>query len=70
MGWTISSERHDERPTYVRALVVCTPNGNVLWDCIAMLDPATITLIFLTLLARVGTSTYIEPVSCDFEPSL
>lgn len=28
-----------------RALVVCTPNGNVLWDCIAMLDPATITLI-------------------------
>jgi hypothetical protein len=22
------------------------------------------------LLARVGTSTYIEPVSCDFEPSL
>src|SRR5215469_2565652 len=24
-----------------RALVVCTPNGNVLWDCIAMLDPAT-----------------------------
>ena len=45
MGWTISSERHDERPTYVRALVVCTPNGNVLWDCIAMLDPATIALI-------------------------
>src|SRR6266700_221059 len=28
-----------------RALVVCTPNGNVLWDCIAMLDPATIALI-------------------------
>jgi glyoxylase-like metal-dependent hydrolase (beta-lactamase superfamily II) len=28
-----------------RALVVCTPDGNVLWDCIAMLDPATITLI-------------------------
>ena len=28
-----------------RALVVCTPNGNVLWDCIAMLDPATVTLI-------------------------
>jgi len=28
-----------------RALVVCTPNGNVLWDCISMLDPATITLI-------------------------
>src|ERR1700730_10809331 len=28
-----------------RALFVCTPNGNVLWDCIAMLDPATITLI-------------------------
>src|SRR5438876_11914796 len=28
-----------------RALVVCTPNGNVLWDCIAMLDSATITLI-------------------------
>ena len=28
-----------------RALLVCTPEGNVLWDCIAMLDPATITLI-------------------------
>src|SRR5712675_2997635 len=28
-----------------RALLVCTPHGNVLWDCIAMLDPATITLI-------------------------
>src|SRR5215813_11853890 len=28
-----------------RALVVCTTNGNVLWDCIAMLDPATIALI-------------------------
>ncbi len=28
-----------------RALVVCTPNGNVLWDCIAMLDPATIALV-------------------------
>jgi hypothetical protein len=28
-----------------RALVVCTPDGNVLWDCIAMLDPATISLI-------------------------
>jgi hypothetical protein len=28
-----------------RALVVSTPNGNVLWDCIALLDPATVTLI-------------------------
>jgi len=28
-----------------RALIVCTPHGNVLWDCISMLDPATITLI-------------------------
>jgi glyoxylase-like metal-dependent hydrolase (beta-lactamase superfamily II) len=28
-----------------RALIVCTPQGNVLWDCIAMLDAATITLI-------------------------
>ena len=28
-----------------RALLVCTPSGNALWDCIAMLDPATITLI-------------------------
>jgi hypothetical protein len=28
-----------------RALLVCTPNGNVLWDCIAMLDHATVTLI-------------------------
>ena len=28
-----------------RALLVCTPDGNVLWDCIAMLDAATIALI-------------------------
>jgi hypothetical protein len=28
-----------------RALIVCTPHGNVLWDCISMLDTATITLI-------------------------
>jgi len=28
-----------------RALLICTPDGNVLWDCISMLDPATIALI-------------------------
>ncbi len=28
-----------------RALLLCTPEGNVLWDCISMLDPATVTLI-------------------------
>jgi hypothetical protein len=28
-----------------RALLICTPNGNILWDCIAMLDAATIALI-------------------------
>jgi hypothetical protein len=28
-----------------RALLLCTPHGNVLWDTIAMLDAATITLI-------------------------
>ena len=28
-----------------RALLVCTPNGNVLWDCISLLDDATIALI-------------------------
>jgi hypothetical protein len=28
-----------------RALLVCTPHGNVLWDCISMLDAATVTLI-------------------------
>jgi hypothetical protein len=28
-----------------RALLVCTQHGNVLWDCIAMLDEATVTLI-------------------------
>jgi len=27
------------------ALIICTPGGNVLWDCISLLDPATITLI-------------------------
>ena len=28
-----------------RALLVCTPEGNVLWDCISLLDDATVTLI-------------------------
>jgi len=28
-----------------RALLICTPKGNILWDCIAMLDAATVTLI-------------------------
>jgi hypothetical protein len=28
-----------------RALLVCTPEGNVLWDCISLIDDATITLI-------------------------
>ncbi|MGI8524638.1 MAG: MBL fold metallo-hydrolase [Pseudolabrys sp.] len=28
-----------------RAILVQTPNGNVLWDCIALLDDATISLI-------------------------
>jgi hypothetical protein len=28
-----------------RALLVCTPHGNVLWDCVSMLDDATVTLI-------------------------
>ncbi len=36
------------QPTFAigqRALVVCTPDGNVLWDCISLLDAATVTLI-------------------------
>jgi glyoxylase-like metal-dependent hydrolase (beta-lactamase superfamily II) len=28
-----------------RALLVCTAHGNILWDCISLLDEATITLI-------------------------
>ena len=28
-----------------RALLICTPNGNILWDCISMLDAATVTVI-------------------------
>lgn len=28
-----------------RALLVLTPHGNVLWDCISLLDPATVRLI-------------------------
>ena len=28
-----------------RALLVCTPAGNVLWDCIPLLDPSTVTAI-------------------------
>jgi hypothetical protein len=36
------------QPTFAigqRALFVRTPHGNVLWDCISMLDAATVTLI-------------------------
>src|ERR1700674_1188290 len=36
------------QPTFAigqRALLISTPNGNVLWDCISMLDAATVTLI-------------------------
>jgi hypothetical protein len=36
------------QPTFAigqRALIICTPNGNLLWDCISMLDAATITLV-------------------------
>ena len=40
-----------------RALVVSTPNGNVLWDTIAMVDAATVTLIKgLGGLAAIGIS--------------
>jgi hypothetical protein len=28
-----------------RVLLVCTPNGNILWDCISLIDDATVTLI-------------------------
>ena len=28
-----------------RALLLCTPEGNILWDCISLIDDATITLI-------------------------
>ena len=28
-----------------RALLLCTPHGNVLWDCVALLDDATVALI-------------------------
>jgi hypothetical protein len=36
------------QPTFAigqRALIVCAPDGNVMWDCISMLDAATVTLI-------------------------
>jgi hypothetical protein len=36
------------QPTFAigqRALLVCTPNGNVLWDCISLIDEATVALI-------------------------
>src|SRR5437764_1400178 len=40
-----------------RALLVCTPHGNVLWDTIAMIDAATIALIRgLGGLAAIGIS--------------
>ena len=28
-----------------RALLVCTPAGNILWDCVSLIDDATVTLI-------------------------
>jgi hypothetical protein len=28
-----------------RALLLCTPGGNILWDCISLIDDATVTLI-------------------------
>jgi hypothetical protein len=40
-----------------RALIVRTPNGNVLWDCISLLDEATVSLIEgLGGLAAIGIS--------------
>ncbi len=36
------------QPTFAigqRALLILTPNGNVLWDCISLIDDATVTLI-------------------------
>jgi hypothetical protein len=36
------------RPTFAigqRALMVCTPRGNILWDCISLIDEATVNLI-------------------------
>jgi hypothetical protein len=36
------------QPTFAigqRALLICTPNGNVLWDCISLIDAATVVLI-------------------------
>src|SRR5262245_16626410 len=36
------------QPTFAigqRALLICTPRGNVLWDCISLIDAATVTLI-------------------------
>lgn len=28
-----------------RALLLCTPEGNILWDCVSLIDDATVTLI-------------------------
>src|SRR5262245_12953800 len=28
-----------------RSLLICSASGNILWDCISMIDPATVTLI-------------------------
>jgi hypothetical protein len=40
-----------------RALLIRTPHGNVLWDCISMLDDATVTIIkALGGLAAIGIS--------------
>jgi hypothetical protein len=36
------------QPTFAigqRALIVCTPDGNILWDCISLVDEATVALI-------------------------
>jgi hypothetical protein len=36
-----------------RALLICTPHGNILWDCIAMLDAATVALARSDMLVSV-----------------
>lgn len=42
-----------------RALLLCTPEGNILWDCISLIDDATVTLI--KRLGASGVRSGVQP---------
>ena len=49
-----------------RALLLCTSEGNILWDCISLIDDATITAeVKVTLLSHRSTSAVNTHVETD-----